>query len=126
VNLAAPDSPRWNDYFVDLALATGATPVSRLSPRQVQLDAWLAGPPLKLAQLLMPRHGASPGAIPDPMPPGLLRLWRQHILLDPSAAGRKLGVDWTPYPESLRSSAAWFREKYQHAERRLDKPLWTH
>ena len=29
-NLAAPDSPRWNEYFVDLALAisghTGASP----------------------------------------------------------------------------------------------------
>jgi nucleoside-diphosphate-sugar epimerase len=124
-NLAAPDSPRWNDYFVDLALATGATPVPRLSRRQIMLDTWVAAPPLKLAQLLLKRLGMS-AALPDPMPPGLPRLWKQHLRLDSSAAAQKLGLDWTPYAESLQSSASWFLKTHQQARKVIEKPLWMH
>jgi nucleoside-diphosphate-sugar epimerase len=107
-NLAAPDSPRWNEYFVDLALAIGATPVRRLGPRQLRLDAWLAGPPLKVAHTLLARLGRAAPALPDPLPPGLLGLWERHLLLDASAASRALGIAWTPYARSLEESAAWF------------------
>ncbi len=99
-NLAAPDSPRWNRYFVDLALAIGATPVRRLK-HQVKFDAWLAGPPLKLAEKLN-------WALPDPLPPGLLRLWQQQLQLDGSAAERELGLRYMPYTAGLAESAAWF------------------
>lgn len=125
-NLAAPDSPRWNEYFTDLAVATGATPVQRLSPRKLQLDAWIAGPPLKIAQLLMKRLGMNPAAVPDPLPPGLLRLWEQHIRLDASAATETLGVSWTPYEEGLQSSAQWFLQNSNRAGTVIEKPLWTH
>lgn len=125
-NLAAPDSPRWNEYFTDLAVATGATPVPRLSRLKLQLDAWVAGPPLKLVQLLLKRFGMKPGAVPDPMPPGLLRLWEQHIRLDAGAATQTLGIAWTPYPDALQSSANWFLQKYQRAGTVVEKPLWTH
>jgi len=125
-NLAAPDSPRWNEYFTDLAVAIGATPVPRLSRRKLQLDAWMTGPPLKLAQLLLMRLGMNPKAVPDPMPPGLLRLWEQHIQLDASAATKTLGVAWTPYPDGVQSSANWFLQKYRRAGTVMEKPLWTH
>ncbi|MEO8020894.1 NAD(P)-dependent oxidoreductase [Polaromonas sp.] len=125
-NLAAPDSPRWNDFFVDLALALDATPVRRISRRQLQLDAWLAGPPLKLAQLLLKRLGKEQTALPSPMPPGLLRLWTQHIHLDASLATQTLGLTWTPYPEGLQSSAAWFSGKYSSSGKMMGKPLWMH
>jgi nucleoside-diphosphate-sugar epimerase len=107
-NLAAPDSPRWNDYFVDLALALQATPVPRIGPRQLLLDALLAGPPLKAMQLAFKRLGRPTSGLPDPMPPGLLRLWAQHIHLDATLAEQKLGVTWTPYAASLQSCADWF------------------
>lgn len=81
-NMAAPDSPRWNDYFVDLALALGATPVKRISSRQLQLDASLAGPPLKIAEIAMARLGRKTAALPDAISPGLPYLWAQHIQLD--------------------------------------------
>ena len=106
-NLAAPDSPRWNDYFVDLALALGATPVRRLSPSQIRLESWLAGPPLKAMQRVMHYAGVSSARLPEPMPPGLLRLWCQHIRLDARLAGEQLALDWTPYAQGLQSSAAW-------------------
>lgn len=118
-NLAAPDSPRWNEYFVDLALAIGATPVRRIGPRRLRLDAWLAGPPLKAGELLLARLGRS--GLPDPLPPGLLGLWERHLLLDASAATQGLGLQWTPYAASVRQSAAWFLREQDGAIRRADE-----
>jgi nucleoside-diphosphate-sugar epimerase len=106
-NLAAPDSPRWNEYFVDLALALHAIPVRRIRPRQLQIDAWIAGPPLKLAQMAL-KHAKWPSlSLPDPMPPGLLSLWAQHIHLNTKQAAQRLGLVWTPYVLGLQSSADW-------------------
>lgn len=112
-NLAAPDSPRWNDYFVDLALAIGATPVRRLSRRQLQLDAWLAGPPLKAAERLLARTGLRAQALPDPLAPGLLGLWERQLLLDSQSAQRELDLRWTPYPAALGQSAEWFLRNHE-------------
>ena len=108
-NLAAPDSPRWNEYFVDLALALNATPVQRVSSRQLKLDALLAGPPLKIAEIACARLGKS-YRLPDPMPPGLARLWAQHIQLEATRAGQMLGLAWTPYCTALKTSVDWFTD----------------
>jgi nucleoside-diphosphate-sugar epimerase len=94
-NLAAPDSPRWNDYFVDLALEIKATPVRRIGRRQLQLDAWLLG------------------------------LWSQHIHLDTQAAIDQLGVQWTPYADGLRDSALWFQAPAAAGQPALDKIICT-
>ena len=106
-NLAAPDSPRWNTYFLDLALALKYTPVKRISHRQLQLDSLLAGPPLKLAQMASKRFRWSDSALPDYLTPGLMRLWEQHIHLDSTQASQKLGMVWTTYASGLQSSIAW-------------------
>ncbi|RYZ11974.1 MAG: NAD-dependent epimerase/dehydratase family protein [Comamonadaceae bacterium] len=110
-NLAAPDSPRWNDYFVDLALAIGARPVVRVSRRRLQLDTKLAGPPLKIGQMLLARAGLRQTRWPDPMPPGLARLWAQHIRLDAGRASDELGLAWTRYADGVTDSARWFLAK---------------
>jgi nucleoside-diphosphate-sugar epimerase len=107
-NLAAPDSPRWNEYFVDLALAIRATPVRRLAPLQLKADAYLAGPPLKVAEIVMRRFAAHARAVPVPLPPNLLGLWERHLQLDSTRAERELGLAWTPYASALQQSAAWF------------------
>lgn len=114
-NLAAPDSPRWNGYFVDLALAIGATPVRRVSALQLRLDAWVGGPALKLAERALARAGRAPGTLPDPLPPGLLGLWRRHLRLESQAAGRDLAVRWTPYGQGLQQSARWYLDAERHA-----------
>lgn len=106
-NLAAPDSPRWNTYFVDLALALQFTPVRRIRRRQLQLDAWLVGPPLKIAQMVSKRFDWTGRTLPEYMPPGLPSLWAQQIRLDATKASRQLGVVWTPYMAALQSSAVW-------------------
>lgn len=106
-NLAAPDSPRWNEYFVDLALALNATPVRRVRRLQLEFDAKLTGPLLKLAQMALQYAQWPQSALPDPMPPGLLNLWAQHIHLSTEQASQELKLTWTPYALGLQSSANW-------------------
>ena len=107
-NLAAPDSPRWNDYFVDLALAIGATPVRHLRPQQLRVDAWVGGPVFKLGRSLLARARQPVQLLPDPISPGLLGLWSRQLKLNADAATRDLQVQWTPYKEVLRQSTDWF------------------
>ncbi|WP_427913224.1 NAD-dependent epimerase/dehydratase family protein [Ramlibacter sp. MMS24-I3-19] len=107
-NLASPDSPRWNEYFMDLARAIEATPVRRLGSRRTSLDAHVAGPVLHVARKLLKRAGRLGRAIPEPITPGLLGLWQRHLHLDARAATRDLMLDWTPYPVALSEAAAWF------------------
>ena len=114
-NLAAPDSPRWNRYFVDLAVAIGATPVRRIPPLQLRMDAWAGGPPLKLARQALARAGRATDALPDPLPPGLLGLWQRHLQLKSDPAQRDLDLQWTPYDQGLRQSADWYLHAQSHA-----------
>jgi nucleoside-diphosphate-sugar epimerase len=109
-NLAAPDSPRWNEYFVDLALAIGATPVRRISQMQLRLDAWLGGPPLKIAQIALAKLGRRAARVPDPLPPNLVGLWERHLRLESPGAERDLAMRWTPYGTGLEQSAKWVLE----------------
>jgi nucleoside-diphosphate-sugar epimerase len=107
-NLAAPDSPRWNAWFTDLALALDLTPVRRIRPLQLRADAWLLGPPLHAARTLLARAGLA-RAWAEPISPGLLRLWPSTLRMDARAASRALAVPWTPYPEALRLCVAWIK-----------------
>jgi nucleoside-diphosphate-sugar epimerase len=107
-NLAAPDSPRWSEYFSHLALRIGATPVRRLSARRVRLDAKLFGPPLKILEKLAVRLHIGTRWLPDAMPPALVRFWGQAIWLDSTAAQAALGLEWTPYEATLEDGARWF------------------
>jgi nucleoside-diphosphate-sugar epimerase len=111
-NVAAPDSPRWNDYFVDLALAIGATPVRRLSPRRLKLDARLAGPCLKLTEIALKKAGRATSRLPDPLPPGLLGVFERQLHLRSERAQHELALRWTPYEEVLSAAAAWFMSAY--------------
>jgi nucleoside-diphosphate-sugar epimerase len=114
-NLAAPDSPRWNAYFVDLALAIGATPVHRIPPLQLRVDAWVGGPALKVARSALSRAGRSARAVPDPLPPGLLGLWQRQLRLECQTAQRDLEIEWTAYGQGLQQSAQWFAQAGRHA-----------
>ena len=110
-NLAGPDSPRWNEFFVDLATAVGATPVRRIGPAQIFLDARLLGPALQIARLALGRMGGRPDSLPPPMTPGLLGLWQRHLRLDCAAAELELQLRWTPYETGLHQAAAWYMRK---------------
>ena len=107
-NLAAPDSPRWNAYFTDLAIALGATPVRRLTARAMKREIYLRGIALKMAERLAGKLGARVD-LPPAITPSLTRLWSQQIQLDSGAATRDLRLSWTPYAQTLQRSVDWWR-----------------
>jgi nucleoside-diphosphate-sugar epimerase len=125
-NLAAPDSPRWNEYFVDLAIAIGAIPAQRIAFRQLQLDSIVAAPPLKAAELLLKHFGKRSSSLPEPIPSSLVKLWGQQIRLDAHSATQKLGITWTSYANALQCSAAWFSESGKPDKPTIGKPICTH
>ncbi len=106
LNLAAADSPRWNTWFSDLAIAIGATPVRRISMPTLLLQAWMAGPALVMARRLQPMR-----PWPEPMPPQLLELWQSPLQMAAEAAPSQLGLRWTPYRACLAQGAAWWRTR---------------
>ena len=107
-NLAAPDSPRWNEYFVDLALQIGAVPVARIGPGQLLADTRLAAPPLKLLERAFQRTRGDARRVPEVFPPGLLSLFGRQLRLRSSRAEEELGVCWTSYPKGLAEAAQWW------------------
>ncbi|WP_326533331.1 NAD-dependent epimerase/dehydratase family protein [Pseudorhodoferax sp.] len=105
-NLAAPDSPRWNQYFTDLALAIDATPVRRIGRRRLLLDAKLLSPALKIAEIAARKLRLDTQALPIPISPSLLKLWRQHIQIDPAESMAVLGLAYRKYDETLAALVA--------------------
>lgn len=110
-NLAIPDPPTWNEYFAFYARALGTTP-ARVSAYRLRLEAGLAAPLLMAARALAQRVGASAGmTLPAPIPPSLLRLWRQAIVLDSRKTTDVLRPGWTPWTHGVaRSTEAWDRQ----------------
>lgn len=107
-NLGCPAPPTWNEYFVQFARALGAVPVRRITARQLALETRLWAAPLKLAELAA-RAGRARWRLPAPMPPSLLRAWRQEIRLDVRRAEQMLGVAWTPLGAGLFATAGRLR-----------------
>ncbi len=107
-NLAGPDSPRWNQYFADLAIAIGATPVRTVSAPRLKLDLFAAGAPLKLAEKLLDRIGVPHPWLPEPISPSVVGLFASQLRLDARSASRALALHWTPYAEGLVGSSQWF------------------
>lgn len=107
-NLAAPDSPRWNSYFRDFALASGATPVRRISKRQLQIEAYVKAPAARIygkARRFLPLLPVWTGT---DIPPSLLKLFHLAGKLETSRIEAALPVRWTRYEDTVRQGAAWY------------------
>jgi nucleoside-diphosphate-sugar epimerase len=118
-NLAAPDSPRWNDYFVDLGIAINATPVQRIGHRRLKLEVYGRGVALKIAERILPKIGLRGIKVPPSIPPSLLRLWGQQIQLNSDIATYGMSLEWTPYATSVQNAASWWLKaaaSKQHAQ----------
>lgn len=101
-NLAAPDSPRWNSYFIDLALSIRATPVNRIRRSQLLLDSYIYSPPAKLIELLLRKFKLDYFRDLNPMPPALMRFFKQDIKLEATRAEKLLVKNWVSYYQGLR------------------------
>ena len=106
-NLAAPDSPRWNDYFCDLTLAMGVGPLQRWGARRLKWEAYGRGVPLKVLERLGGKLKLNTAGLPEGLPPSLMGLWAQQIELDSRAATQAMGMVWTPYRQTLDRSVDW-------------------
>ena len=102
-NLSAPDSPRWNQYFVDFGVSIGATPIKRISNRAIKLDAYLLGIPIKIIEHILKKVHIKATWLPHGIPPSLLKLFRQEIKLDSTKATTELELTWTPYHIMLQN-----------------------
>ncbi len=107
-NVAGAEKPTWNEYFTDYAVALGATPVRRIGPRRLSLEAGIAAPLLKVAEVLAGAAGAGSRLVPPPIPASLLRTCRQEIALNVTRVEERLGARWTPLQEGLRRAAKFF------------------
>ena len=119
-NLAAPDSPRWNTYFVRFGCLIGAAPVPRIGAARLGLERLLA-PPLAVGA----RFGLS--SAPEPITPSLSRLWQQDIRLDAARATVALGLRWKPLGAGMVEAACWFRRVRPgqlHATKTCDGIRW--
>ncbi len=109
-NLSLPDPPTWNEYLSRYAVALGAVPLSRITQRRLRLESQLMAPPQKIAEImagkLAPRLARR---LPQPIPPSLVRLFRQEIRMQVDLAEQVLGLRWTPLEEGLSQTAAWYR-----------------
>lgn len=98
-NVVAPDSPRWNRYFLDLALNLELTPAKRISPRRLKFISNAIGIPLKVLERTRAFQALPPG-----IPPSLLHLFQQEMKLDSKIITRNLSINWTPYTELIYES----------------------
>ncbi|MES2186488.1 MAG: NAD(P)-dependent oxidoreductase, partial [Pseudomonadota bacterium] len=104
-NLAMAPPPTWNGYFLAYAKALGAVPLQRIGARRLKIETKLLAPVLKIAEIVGKKAGLGADRFPPPIPPSLLRLWRQEIRLEAGKAQRVLGVTWMGLEEGLSSAA---------------------
>lgn len=110
-NLSAPDSPRWNTYFRDLALAMEWVPFKYKTRLSMMLETRLIAPPIKIVERVAAKFGIAAPHLPS-IPPSLLALWSQQIKLRSDRIGRELGLEWTPYRRGLSDSADYLNTQY--------------
>ncbi len=103
-NLAMPQAPTWNAYFVAYARLLGSVPVVRLGRRRLRLETRVLAPALKIAEILGAKAGMR--GLPPPIPPSLARLWEQDIRLNSDKAQAAFDLRWMPLDAGLRSTLA--------------------
>lgn len=111
-NLSAPDSPRWNRYFHDVALELEATPFRYLPRHELFIRSKLLAPPLKVTERVLRKLRMNSAWLPDGMPSSLLGVLQQQIHLSSAALERDFTFCWTPYMEGLALGCRWYQSKF--------------
>lgn len=115
-NLAAPDSPRWNAYFIDFAQLIGATPPARISSRRLQLEAFVKAPASLIYGKIRKKLRMLPSWGRTPISPSLIRLFRCAGRLDTTRIESAFLISWTRYEDTLRQGAAWYIDvRHRHS-----------
>ena len=99
-NLAMPDAPDWNWYFLQFARALGAVPVRRVTARRLALETKVLAVPLKVAETFLDSR------LPPAIPSSLARAWRQNLRLDSTRATQELSMSWMSLSDGLSEAVA--------------------
>jgi nucleoside-diphosphate-sugar epimerase len=110
-NVSSANAETWNQYFIRLGRALGATPIKRISPLSLTIETKLVGPTLKVLELAGRRLGANGFRPPAVISPSLARLWRHDIQLDERKADARLCFSRTPIEEGIAASANWLNSE---------------
>ena len=94
-NVSSDCDLTWNEFLVAFGRALGATPVSRISPRRLQIETKLLAPIRRIAAIGM-RSVAT-----EAITPSLAALWRQDIRIDCAAARAAVSLHQTPSEEMI-------------------------
>jgi len=100
-NLSAPDSPRWNQYIIDLGIRLGYEPVKKKSYRLLKLKIYLFGIPQKIVQHILKKANIKSQFGVNGFPPSLLSIFQQELKLNSSLVSKELGLKFTPYDKTL-------------------------
>jgi len=109
-NLAMPNAPDWNEYFVRFATAIRAVPVARIPDWRLKLETKVFAPPFKILEMIASRVSRGTET-PAFIPPSLAGLWSQDIRLNSARATQRLGIVWTDLDAGLAEAASAIRTR---------------
>jgi len=107
-NLAAPNSPRWNRYFVDFSQLIGAFPPHRISATNLKIETHLKAPVLVAYGKIRRAATFLPAWNEPAIPPSLTKLFRCAGKLDTSHIDKNFSINWTTYENMVREGASWY------------------
>ena len=126
-NLAAPDSPRWNTYFRDFALAIDAAPLRRISAGRIRLEVFAKAPAIRAYGRLCQLFPMLPACKRDAITPSLIKIFHLAGKLKARRINAALPVRWTPYEETVKHAAAWYlAEHHGQVPERIPVSYRTH
>jgi len=107
-NLSMPAPPTWNQYLLLYAQALNLDLPRRISRSRLAMETLLLAPLFKVAgtirRIVIPAQRVEVHVIP----PSLLRLFRQDIILKSNKAEQIFGLTWKPLKEGLSLAANGF------------------
>jgi len=112
-NLSVPAPPTWNQYLLLYAQKLGLAPPKPISAARLAIETLLLAPFLKVAGIVKRFVAPAQTIEVQVIPPSLLRLFGQDIVLRSDKAEHMLGLHWTPINEGLTLAAAGFRTTHR-------------
>jgi 2-alkyl-3-oxoalkanoate reductase len=106
-NLSLPSPPTWNGYFAQYASALGIA-LRRIPRWRLALELGPLMYVYKLRELGARAFAADRWRPAPPIRPWLLQRCQHAIVMNVRCAETQLGMTWTPLPDGLKQTAAWF------------------
>ncbi|MGD9841879.1 MAG: NAD-dependent epimerase/dehydratase family protein [Steroidobacteraceae bacterium] len=107
-NLSCPTPPTWNEYFAMYGKALGVNPIAKISRLRLAYELKLLAIPLKAIEVTATKLKRPDWHPTPPLRPWLVTLCQHEIQLRVHKAENLLGLHWTPLPQGLQQTAAWF------------------